>query len=405
MNSQKFWTFGGGKGGVGKSFLTASAGIVLARTGKSVIAVDADLGSANLHTYLGIKNPAHTLLDILENRVGVEEGLLTTPVPGLKLLSCAGDILGMADPESSQKEKIIKFISELNADYILVDLGAGTSYNVLDFFNMSDEGIVIVAPDPASMQNAYAFIKTAIYRRIQRKFAEHEAVVSAIGRFRDADENSRPRTMMEFYNLLCSTDPGIAESVANLVDSYRPLMIINMAGSEQDQRVAEIIQSASKRFLNVNTRFCGLIVSDPAVRRTIQRMEMLDFDDENSIAAQQIRGTVQVLLNCGTADGTVARAPSGRPAPKTPTMGLTDRLDFLGRQFHIQTEDMGFTGRSITTQVFCEGRVIFSTKSEYPTSVNGQGDRNLISEMMRQQHFNVIRELESKKSQMLGTVS
>ncbi len=404
-NPQKFWTFGGGKGGVGKSFLTASAGIVLANTGKSVIVVDADLGSANLHTYLGIKNPEHTLLDILEQRVSVEEGLLTTPVPGLRLLSCAGDILGMADPESSQKEKIIRFISELNADYILVDLGAGTSYNVLDFFNMSDEGIVIVAPDPASMQNAYAFIKTSIYRRIQRRFADHESIVAAINRFRDADENSRPRTMMDFYGLLCNTEPSLAESVAAVVDSYRPLMIINMATSEQDQRVAEIIQSASKRFLNVDIRFCGLIVSDPAVRRAIQRMDMLNFDDPNSPAAQQIRSTVNCLLNVGITEGTAARAPSGRPVPKTPTMGLTDKLDFLGRQFHIQTEDLGFTGRCITTQVFCEGKVIFSTKSEYPSSVNGRSDRNLITEMMRQQHFNVIRELESKKSQMLSTGS
>jgi len=404
-HSHKFWTFGGGKGGVGKSFLTASAGIVLANTGKSVIAVDADLGSANLHTYLGIKNPAHTLLDILENRVSVEEGLLATPVPGLRLLSCAGDILGMADPESGQKEKIIRFISELNADYILVDLGAGTSYNVLDFFNMSDEGIVIVAPDPASMQNAYAFIKTSIYRRIQRRFADREAVVSAINRFRDADESSRPRTMMDFYSLLCTTDPSLAESVAAVVDSYRPLMIINMASSEQDQRVAEIIQSASKRFLNVDIRFCGLIVTDAAVRRAIQRMEMLNFDDAKSPAAVQIRSVVTCLLNSGVAEGSATRVSSGRPVPKTPTMGLTDKLDFLGRQFHIQTEDLGFTGRCITTQVFCEGKVIFSTKSEYPSSINGMGDRNLITEMMRQQHFNVIRELESKKCQMLSTGS
>ncbi len=402
MNPKKFWTFGGGKGGVGKSFLTACVGMVLAKTGKSVIAVDADLGGANLHTYLGIKNPAHTLMDILEDRVGVDEGLLTTAVPGLRLLSCAGDILGMADPESTLKERIKSFISELDADYILVDLGAGTSYNVLDFFNMSDEGIVIVAPDPASMQNAYAFIKTSIYRRIQCRFADNPSVTAAIDRFRDADESSRPRTMMEFYSLLCTTDPGIAESVAAVVDGYRPLMVINMAGSDQDQRVAEILQSASKRFLNVDIRFCGLISSDSAVRRAIQRMEMLDFDNPASTAAQQIRGIVQILLNSGALDGSAPRPSSGTPIPKTPTMGLTDRLDFLGRQFHIQTEDLGFTGRSITTQVFCEGKVIFSTKSEYPATINGRSDRNLITEMMRMQHFNVIRELESKKLQVLN---
>ena len=65
LDGQQFWTIGGGKGGVGKSFLTASMGVVLAEMGNSVIVVDADLGSANLHIFLGIKSPSHTLLDIL----------------------------------------------------------------------------------------------------------------------------------------------------------------------------------------------------------------------------------------------------------------------------------------------------------------------------------------------------
>jgi hypothetical protein len=179
-------------------------------------------------------------------------------------------------------------------------------------------------------------------------------------------------------------------------------MVINMAGSEQDQRVAEIIQSASKRFLNVDIRYCGIIHADPAVRRAIQRMEFLDFSDRKAAAAQQILSTVHCLLNSGAAESVPARTGSEHPVPKTPTMGLTDRLDFLGRQFHIQTEDLGFTGRSITTQVFCDGKVIFTTKCEYPSAVGGRSDPNLITELMRKQHFNVIRELENKKSQMIN---
>ncbi len=399
----KFWTFGGGKGGVGKSFLTASIGLALARMNKSVIAVDADLGSANLHTYLGIKSPSHTLLDILENRVSVEEGLLPTVEPGLRLLSCAGDLLGIANPDAERKEEIIEFITGLRADYVLVDLGAGTSYNVLDFFNMSHEGIVIVSPDPPSMQNAYAFIKSAVYRRIQCEFSGNEAVLEALDRCRVNDESMRPRTMMDFYDILCATDPAVAEKVAALVDNYRPLMIVNMAGSPRDQRVAEIIQSASKRFLNVNIRFSGLIVSDPAIRRACQRMEILDTRAPNSEASRQILHTVTCLLNCSDADDSAAVTVAGKPAPATPTMGLNDNLDFMGKQFHIQTEDLGYTGRSITTQVFCEGRVVLSAKSEYPDGLRHRRDRNDVAELMRKQHFNVMRELENKKAQILSS--
>jgi flagellar biosynthesis protein FlhG len=395
----KFWTFGGGKGGVGKSFLTSAIGVALARKNKSVIAIDADLGSANLHTYLGIKNPTRTLLDHLENGLSAEEVLLPTYQSGLQLISCAGDILGMANPQSARKEKIMEFITGLRADFILVDLGAGTSYTVLDFFNMSHEGIVIVTPDPASMQSAYAFIKSAIYRRIQMEYSYNEAVIQALNRCMESDVTHRPRTMMEFYELVCTTDPAIAESVATMVGRFEPLLLINLAGSAQDKRVAEIMQSASKKFLNVNIRLGGLITQDAIIRKSCQRMEILAFEDPANKPAKEIEDVVNCLLNAaGEGSGVQDEAA---PIPSTPTIGLNDNLDFMGKQIHIQTEDMGFSGRSISTQVFCEGRVILSTKSEYPASLKSRNNPAEIAELMRKQHFNVIRELESKKVRIL----
>lgn len=397
LEGQQFWTIGGGKGGVGKSFLTASMGVVLAQMGNSVIVVDADLGSANLHIFLGIKSPSPTLLDILEDRASAEEVLIPTSQPGLRLLSCAADILGMANPASPEKEKIIKFISNLNADYILVDLGSGTSYNVLDFFNMSDEGIVVASPDPASIQNAYAFIKSAIFRRVQMKFSTDEVVASALRQFRESVGSAKPRTMMDFYDMLCTTDPGLAEKVAAVVDHYRPLIIVNMASSEEDQRIAEIIHTAAKRFLNVDIRYCGLVLADPAVRKATQRLTLPDFRDKNCAVTQQIRQTVERLLNCSP---TPDFAKRGQPAPATPMMGLNDNLEFMGNSLHIQTENLGFTGRCITTQVFCNGKVILSAKSEYPSTIRDQKDQSQVRELMRKQHFNVIRELEGRKTPM-----
>ncbi len=395
MEGRQFWTIGGGKGGVGKSFLTASMGLVLAEMGHSVIVVDADLGSANLHVFLGIKSPGRTLLDILEERASVEEVLLPTPEPRLRLLSCAADILGMANPESSEKEKIIRFISSLDADYILVDLGAGTSYNVLDFFNMSDEGIIVASPDPASIQSAYSFIKSAIFRRIQRKFGDSEVVASALRQFRERVGNAKPRTMVDFYELLCATDPRLAEDVAATVDRYRPLIIVNMASSEADQRIAEIIHSTAKRFLNVDLRFCGLVFSDPEVRKAVQRLSVPGFKDPACVAAGQIRQTVERLLGDSPTDA------SAKPGPATPMMGLNDNLEFMGKLLHIQTENLGFTGRRIATQVFCNGKVILSTVSEYPNPIRGQKDQSEVRELMRRQHFDVIREIEERKVRAL----
>jgi flagellar biosynthesis protein FlhG len=396
---QKFWTIGGGKGGVGKSFLTASMGVVLAQMGHSVIAVDADLGSANLHTFVGIKNPAFSLVDVLKGRASAQAALLATPEPGLRLLSCGSGILGMANPDHSEKQKILKFILGLEADFILVDLGAGTSYNVLDFFNLSHEGIVVASPDPASIQSAYSFLKSAVYRRIQRGMGKDATVAGALLQLRDTAASSRPRTMIDFYELLCTTQPRVAESVASLVEGFRPLIIVNQANSDQDQRVAEILQSTSKRFLNVDLRFCGLILSDPAAGKVVQRMSILDFKDKSCLAGNQIRATVKRLLN--SAENTRQSGLSDALAPATPTMGLNDNLEFKGKQLHIQTENLGFTGRCITTQVFCNGQVLLSTKSEYPSPLQASTDPAQIGELMRKQHFEVIRELEDQKLKVM----
>jgi len=397
---RRLWVLGGGKGGVGKSFLTASMATVLARMGKSAIAVDADLGCPNLHTFLGIKSPSRTLLDHFGGHARVEDLLLETAQPGLHMISCSPSLPASANPLFGEKEKIIKFILDLEADCVLVDIGSGTEFTVLDFFNMTEEGIVVASPDPASMQNVYGFIKSAIFRRIQRGFGSYPAVIEALKEFQWKGGDSKSHTMMDFYDALCTTEPALAEHVAAMVDQFRPLMVINMADSEDDQRVAEIVQTTSKKFLNIDIRFCGLIFNDACVRRATRQMASLDFDDPAGVVAEQIREAVERLSNANNSAST-QQASAGTPAPATPIMGLSDDFEIMNNQLHIQTEDLGFTGRCITTQVFCKGRVILSTKSAYPATLSEGNDQCQIVELMRKQHFNVIRELESKKVRFL----
>ena len=397
---RRLWVLGGGKGGVGKSFLTASMATVLARMGKSAVAVDADLGCPNLHTFLGIKSPSCTLLDYFGGHASTEDLLLETTQPGLRMISCSPSLPASANPLFGGKDKIIKFILDLEADCVLVDIGSGTGFTVLDFFNMTDEGIVVASPDPASMQNVYGFIKSAIFRRIQRRFGSNPAVIEALKEFQWKNGDSKSHTMMDFYDALCTTEPTLAERVAALVDEFRPLMVINMADSEDDQRVAEIVQTTSKRFLNIDIRFCGLIFNDPCVRRATRQMALLDFDDPGGVVAGQIRQAVERLSNANSATSK-HQANADTLAPATPIMGLNDDFEIMNNQLHIQTEDLGFNGRCITTQVFCKGRVILSTRSAYPATFTESNDRSQIVELMRRQHFNVIRELESKKVRLL----
>ena len=390
------WTIGSGKGGVGKSFLAASMGAMLARAGKSVIVVDADLSAPNLHAYLGIKAPGVTLLDVLEQRSALSDALVSTSEPQMRFVRCVGEELGMADLNCQEQAAIAESLSHLEADHVLIDVGGGASCSVLDFFNLGTESIVVASPDQVSMQSAYGFVKNSIYRRVQKTYGSHQAVSAALRQMRQSANAAQARTMTDFYDLVRPAAKELAESIAAMVAAYSPLLLVNLAVSEQDQRMAEIIQSAARKFLNVDLRLCGLIPFDAAVRKTPRRASRMDGSAPDGSSARQIRRmALRLAGHDARAEDARGSRPHGPPAA-VPASGLNDSLVFMGRDLHIQTEDMGDAGRCITTQVFCDGRVILSTKSEYPSTRQDPQPGSQVVEWMRAQHFNVIREIENR---------
>ncbi len=89
------------------------------------------------------------------------------------------------------------------------------------------------------------------------------------------------------------------------------------------------------------------------------------------------------------------------PPVESSVAGLNDNLEFLGRQLHVQTERIGFPAPRIVTQVFSNGRVVFSKKSEIRTQDNSPQESSKIQELMRTQHFQTIREIEAKQKRIL----
>lgn len=117
---------GGGKGGVGKSMVTANLGAVLSQKGFRVGFIDADLGGANLHSFVGVKRPLSGLQDFLAGRSkSLEEVACKTAIPNTWLISGASDIMDLADPKFSQKQRIISHLKNMKADFIFIDLAAG----------------------------------------------------------------------------------------------------------------------------------------------------------------------------------------------------------------------------------------------------------------------------------------
>lgn len=146
-----------GKGGVGKSNLTANLAIVAARAGRRVLIIDADLGLANTEIILGVQ-PRHHIGELCDGIRTLSEVL--TPAPhGISLLSAGARMNNMSN---EQQLKLLTELEEMENrfDFVLIDSGAGLGDSVRFFVGAAQEAILVVSPEPTSLADAYAAVKT-----------------------------------------------------------------------------------------------------------------------------------------------------------------------------------------------------------------------------------------------------
>jgi len=270
----KIWAIGGGKGGVGKSTLSLILAFWLARAGKRTILMDVDLGGANVHTLMGITTPVRTLNDYLKRRYDtLEEICIDTEVENLRIICGAGDILSLANPHVAQKAKIIQNIYKLQADYVVLDLGAGTSFNVLDFFNMADKKIVVLTPQPISIQNAYAFVRNAVYRKLSLLASKLPVLQSLIKTTMDINNELRLKTIRDlFLAIEDSQGAEVHKSLQQEIEHIQPDVITNMAVHPQDQEAGKIIQRVAEKYLMIHPIDRGAIVYDRQLYNLVSEM-------------------------------------------------------------------------------------------------------------------------------------
>lgn len=281
---------GGGKGGIGKSLLSANLGIALAKRGAKVVLADLDLGGANLHTCLGVPQPRGSLSDFIERRVSsLAELLVPTPHENLLLLSGAMDGLEAANPRHQQKSKLLRNLRNLDVDYVLLDLGAGTAFNVLDFFLVADTGIVVMLPEPTSIENAYRFIKSAFFRRLQA-LAPDDDFATMVGAALAPRDGQPARTPWDVVATLRETDPARASRLEQALGGFRPLVIVNQARTRGDFDVGPTVASAWKKFFGLELGYLGAVSHDDAVWQAVRaRKSLLDAFPESSAASGVLR--------------------------------------------------------------------------------------------------------------------
>lgn len=294
-NSKTIWAVGGGKGGTGKSFFSASLAIELSIHKEKVILIDADLGGPNLHTFLGMKGSNLDLGHFITNKVSnLENTLSSTPFKGLRLLKGTENVLFMSNLNYYKKLKLIRHIKAFDTKRVIIDIGTGTSYNCIDFFLLSNPGILLVNPEPTSIENAYYFLKSCIIR-ILKLYIEYYKIQDLIKKIAEQIQDTS-KSIFSFLSEILSHDKFYADLLYKALKKFTPCLIINKARDERDFLLGQSITNVVQKYLVVDLNFLGVIPFDRKVHMSLRNLSPYMKIFPNSEAATSIKSITDKLL-------------------------------------------------------------------------------------------------------------
>ncbi len=287
---------GGGKGGVGKSVVACSLAVARAQAGRQVVLVDADLGAANLHTLLGIARPGPGVDAFMAGDLpDLAGGAMETGVPGLRLVPGSGGVVGAANPPAARKQKLIRHVRALPADVVVVDVGAGVGFNALDLFDAADLRVVVMSPQLTSAQNAYAFLKGAVFRELRRAAAAtgQQALVD------EAVEGAEPTgSTAALLARLAAQDPALAQALQAALAGFGARLLGNQLFEPREANVVFALSRMARDFLGLEVPVLGALRASRRVHDSVSdgHPYLLHAGVDGDECAATLRAVARALL-------------------------------------------------------------------------------------------------------------
>lgn len=274
-----------GKGGVGKSLFAANLAIAISQTGKEVILADLDLGASNLHLALGMHRNKHGIGTFLTGNSTFEEIILETNYKHLRFIAGDSEIPGFAALKIYEKKKLTNKLLELDADYLILDLGAGTSLGILDFFLLSPQGILITAPTVTAILDAYLFLKNIVFRIITAAFPKKSTGNKYIEELQKDAARMQRLYIPRLLDNLEKIDSKHTEKAMAKLNCFKPRIVMNMLESPNDATKILKLRNSCKQYLDIDLEHLGVISKDATQDRALAaRLPVIVYKPEALIS-------------------------------------------------------------------------------------------------------------------------
>jgi len=291
-----------GKGGVGKSLVSANLSIALAQAGKKVILADLDLGGSNLHLILGHLGDTRGIGSYFMNKdLQLDDIIYPTSFENLRFIPGESELPGVANVQVSSKKKLMSNLLKLKdqADYLVMDLGAGTNFNTMDFFLLSGCGILVTTPTLTSTLNAYLFLKNAVFRILNNSIGRNSKAEEYIKNLQKDGVSLQRIHVAKLLENIKKIDSEAFNRFEEEIKYLHPLLIMNMLDDPKDVKRSNKLKISARQYLGVELEHLGVIYRDDLQNKALNSQLPIVVYKPQSVLSQAIYRIADKILEMG----------------------------------------------------------------------------------------------------------
>lgn len=277
-----------GKGGVGKSLLSANLAIALGQAGKKVVLADLDLGASNLHLAIGHNVKSNSIGTYLTEKSDFKSIIEPTEYENVSFIAGDSQIPGLTTLKAAQKAKLLRDFHSIDADYLILDLGAGTHQIILDFFLQSPQGILVTAPTVTATLDGYLFLKNCVFRLMYTTYKRGTPGHEFLDKVRKNSAQMKSLYIPQITQALEQVDPENTKLFKARMKQFCPRLILNMISDPKEANNATRVRNSCKQYLGLDIDYLGLMYRDQLQEKALSSRLPVTIYKPHSVLSQAI---------------------------------------------------------------------------------------------------------------------